>query len=86
MWKDNNVFYCLEVLDKPPSLAFRFLSPLSRSFIWTSTRNNEVLSLIILCYRLYTLKGFFIYRILINSGKRFLFFFVFIYLFKISDA
>ena len=80
MWKDNNVFYCLEVLDKPPSLAFRFLSPLSRSFIWTSTRNNEFLSLIILCYRLYTLKGFFIYRILINSGKRFLFFFVF-YLF-----
>ena len=37
----------------------------------TGVRDNEVLSLVILYYGLYILKDFFIYRVLINFGKRF---------------
>ena len=67
--RDSNV-YGSEVLDKPPPLALRF----SRGKMGVSgaqARDNETLSLLICHYGLYSLKGFFTYRVLISSGDRF---------------
>ena len=72
MWRDNSVVYCSDVLDKPPPLALGFSYRSNRSITETSTRDNATLNLVIFYYRLYTLKGFFTYRVLINLGEKFL--------------
>ena len=69
--RDNSVVYYLEVLDEPPSWVLRFSHRLNRSIRKTSTRDNDVLRPVIFYYGLHALKGFFSYRVLINSGKRF---------------
>lgn len=71
MYRDNRVIYCLQVLNKSPALALRFSRGKMGVLQGGSARDNEALSLVILCYGLYALKSFFTYRLSINSGKRF---------------
>ena len=68
--RDNKVVYC-SVLENPPSSALRFSHWENRSITGTNTRYKGALSIIIFYYIFYALKGFFTYRILITSGKRF---------------
>ena len=65
----NNVVYCLVVLNKPPPLALMFThcSKCHRA----SKRDNGVLRFVIFYYGRYALRGFIIYRVLINTRKRF---------------
>lgn len=60
--------YYWEVLDRLPPSPLGVFAPVITK---TSTRDHEVLSLVMFDYSLYALKGFFTYRILIHSGKRF---------------
>ena len=71
MSRDNGVVYRSGVLDKPPSLALGFSHRLNRSITGTTAKDDEALSLEIFRYGLYSLKGFFTYRVLTNSGERF---------------
>ena len=52
---DNNIVYCLEVLDRPSHLNRGFPHRCNRSFAGTGIRDNKALSVVILYYGLYTL-------------------------------
>ena len=66
---DNSSIYCSAVLEKLPSSATGLFHRQNRAI--TSAGDNEGLRLIIFYYRFDALKSFFIYRVVINYGKKF---------------
>lgn len=66
----NSFIYYLKILDKLPSSVIGFSHREDSGIIEISTGDSETLILVIFCYGLNASKVFFIYRGLINSGKR----------------
>ena len=57
--RDNDIVYCSQVLDNPLLTPFRHSHWKNASVTGAGTKSNSALRVIIFCYRLYALKGFF---------------------------